>query len=283
MTRKRRRWLKYSAVLAAVLVLLVLMLRWFEHKQVYFPYSRLDAAGSDLGRPWEDVFFQAGDGVRLNGWFFPARDESPRAHLVVLLLHGNAGNISHRLPFVEVLMETGVNVLIIDYRGYGKSEGRPAEEGTYLDAQAAYGWLRSKGFAATNIIALGKSLGGAVAAELALREKLGGLILQSTFTSIPDIGKEIFPFLPVKLLASIRYNSVAKLPRINVPVAILHSQADEIIRFHHGERLFAAANEPRLFWEVRGLHNETLLTDRAGYREGVERFLKMLERERARE
>src|SRR5262249_52582451 len=145
-----------------------------------------------------DVYFETADNVRLNGWFFPAGTNSPRAALAVLVCHGNAGNISHRLELCRALLATGVSVFVFDYRGYGRSKGRPSEEGTYRDAQAAYRWLQEKGFAGSNILAYGESLGGGVAAELALRERLGGLILQSTFTSIPDIGAELFPWLPVR-------------------------------------------------------------------------------------
>src|SRR6266516_1794120 len=180
------------------LVVVYLMLRWFEHRQVYQPYRQLETSGSELGRPFEDVHFQTSDGVGLNGWFFPADTDSARNHLVYLLCHGNAGNISHRLEHCAALLETGAGVFIFDYRGYGRSEGRPEEQGTYLDAQAAYQWLRQKGYAATGIVALGESLGGGIASELVLRERVGGLILQSTYTSITEVGAELFPWLPVR-------------------------------------------------------------------------------------
>lgn len=254
-------------------LLLCVMLRWFEHQQVYFPSRTLDATAQALGRPFEEVTLKTSDGLRLHGWFFPADTNSARGGLVVLLFHGNAGNVSHRLPFYSVLLQLGVNVFAFDYRGYGRSEGRPGEEGTYLDAQAAYAWLRARGFAADRIIALGKSLGGGVASELAVREPLGGLILQSTFTSIPDIGADLFPWLPVRWLATIRYDTRSKLPQLKIPVLVMHSRADDIISFRHGEQLFAAANEPKLFWELAGLHNETLEAGRERYREGLDKYL----------
>ena len=256
----------------ALLVVVLTMLRWFEHRQVYMPDSRIEVESAALGRPCEDVFFTAADGVRLNGWFFPAN--SPRGHLAILLLHGNAGNISHRLNYCQAWLELGVSVLLFDYRGYGRSEGRPDEEGTYRDAQAADQWLVKKGFAPDHIIALGKSLGGGIASELAVRETIGGLILQNTFTSIPDVGTEIFPFLPVRWLAKIRYDTHSKLPRVRVPVLVAHSRQDELIGFHHGERNFAAANEPKMFLELQGGHNESLEgTGRAAYLAGLEKYL----------
>ena len=252
------------------------MLRWFEHSQVYHPDRVLTATGAELSRPFEDVFFKVGDGVVLNGWFFPASTNSLRRHLAVLACHGNAGNISHRLDTCVALLSTGVNVFVFDYRGYGRSQGRPSEEGTYRDAQAAYAWLRQKGFPGTNIVAFGESLGGGVAAELAVREPIGGLVLQSTFTSIPDLGAELFPWLPVRWLAKIRYDTRSKLPRLHVPVLVMHSPADELIKYHHGKANYAAAKEPKLFWELRGDHNDPM-ADTQHFIRGLKKFLDMME------
>ena len=269
-------WKRRLVILPLLGILFFIMLRWFEHNQVYYPSRTLDANGSELNRAFEDVFFVASDGVKLNGWFYPAATNSPRASLAVLVCHGNAGNISHRLRLCHALLATGINVLLFDYRGYGRSEGRPGEAGTYRDAQAAFAWLRSKGFAGNHIIAYGESLGGGVASELALREPLGGVVLQSTFTSIPDVGKELFPWLPVRWLASIRYDTYSKLPRIRVPVLVMHSRADDMIGFRHGEKNFAAANEPKLFWELSGTHNDSV-ADEARFIAGFEPFLNMVE------
>ncbi len=231
------------------------------------------ARGADLGRPFEDVYFKTSDGVRLNGWYFPADKAAPRFHLVFLLLHGNAWNISSRLAFYQAWLELGVNVFSIDYRGYGRSQGKPSEEGTYLDAQAAHQWLRQRGFAPRHIIVVGKSLGGGVASELVLREPCGALILQNTFTSIVDLGAELFPWLPVRRMNSIRYDTLAKLPRIKIPVLVAHSRDDGLIGFHHGEKNFAAANEPKMFLEIQGKHTRTIEAGRAHYLRGLEKFL----------
>jgi hypothetical protein len=256
------------------------MLRWFEHNQVYHPSRQMDATGAELGRPCEDVFFTARDGVPLNGWFYRADAGSSRARRVILVCHGNAGNISHRLELYAALLETGVGVFAFDYRGYGRSAGQPGEEGTYLDAQAAHQWLRQKGCAAGDIIVFGESLGGGVGSELCVREETGGLILQSTFTSIPDVGAELFPWLPVRWLGRIRYDTRAKLPRVKAPVLILHGRQDGLIGFHHSERNFAAANDPKLFWEIQGDHNDPL-ADRRRFVAGIEEFLRLIERLRA--
>jgi fermentation-respiration switch protein FrsA (DUF1100 family) len=256
-------------------LLIVLMLRWFEHSQIYHPSRALASTGTELGRPFENIWFTAGDGLKLNGWFFPATTDSPRAQFAMLLCHGNAGNIGHRLETCAALLAAGVNVFLFDYRGYGRSEGRPSEEGTYRDAQAAYQWLRTKGFPGRNIIAFGESLGGGIATELATRESLGGLVLQSTFTSIPDIGAELFPWLPVRWLGKVRYDTRSKLPRLQVPVLVMHSPADELVGFHHAQANFAAANEPKLFWELRGKHNDPL-ADPKQFVAGVEKFLDLI-------
>ena len=251
------------------------MLRWFEHSQVYHPDRVLTATGAELGRPFEDVWFTASDGVKLNGWFFPATSNAAQAQLAVLFCHGNAGNIGDRLGICRALLATGVNVFLFDYRGYGRSEGRPSEEGTYRDAQAAHQWLRQKGFAGTNIVAFGESLGGGIASELAMREPVGGLVLQSTFCSMTEIGAELFPWLPVRWIGTIKYDNCAKLPRLRIPVLVMHSRADGLIAFHHAEKNFAAANEPKMFLELQGDHNETVL-DPPHFISGLEKFWGMV-------
>ena len=276
-----RKFAKTLLELLAACLLIFLMLRWIEHSQVYHPDRVMAATGAELGRPFEDVFFKASDGVELNGWFFPADTDSHRRHLAVLVCHGNAGNISHRLDTYAALLATGVSVFAFDYRGYGRSRGRPSEEGTYRDAQAAHEWLRQKGFADTNIIPFGGSLGGGVAAELAARETVGGLVLQATFTSVPDLAAELFPWLPVRWLGKIRYDTHSKLPGLRIPVLVMHSRMDEIIPFHHGQRNYAAANEPKLFWELKDGHNDPL-ADRKHFIAGVEKFLALLGTERPR-
>jgi len=272
-TRPHRKLRTILAAIVLLPLLLYAMLRWFEHKQGYHPSREWAETGRALGRPWEDVRVRTADGIELSAWFFAANTNSPRSQLALTVCHGNGGNISHRLDLYQALLGTGVAVFAFDYRGYGKSAGRPGEEGTYLDAQAAHAWLRQRGFAGSNIIAFGESLGGAVATELARREPSGGLILQSTFTSIPDIGAELFPWLPVRWIASIRYDTRGKLPELGVPLLVMHSRADRLIPFHHAEANFAAARGPKRLWEIAGDHNDPLDADHAGFVKGVEVFL----------
>lgn len=239
-----------------MIVFIGLMLRWFEHAQVYQPSRRLAATGLELGRPMEEVWVTTSDDVRLHGWYFPAAEVAAHHHRVWLLLHGNAGNISHRLLHADLLLQTGAGAFLIDYRGYGRSQGRPSETGTYLDAEAAYDWLRERGYTPENILVVGESLGGGVASELALRREIGGLVLLSSFTSVPDLGAELFPWLPVRWLGSIQYDTQSRLPDLSTPVLIVHGRQDSLVRFHHAEANYRAAREPKRLVSLRGDHND---------------------------
>ena len=252
------------------------MWRWFEHHQVYHPDRILIATGAELGRPFDELSLKTSDGIELHGWFYPANQDSPRAKWAALVCHGNAGNISHRLELCAELLRSGLNVLLFDYRGYGRSGGRASEEGTYLDAEAAYEWLRQRGFAGANTIVFGESLGGGIATELAMRKQVGGLVLESSFSCIFDLAAEIFPWLPIRWLSTIKYDTCSKLPRVKVPLLVMHSRGDKMIGFHHAEKNYSLANEPKILCELTGGHNEPL-TDRRRFREGMEQFLQLAE------
>ena len=261
--------------MGCLLLLLYMMLRWFEQTQVFHPSRTFDADPGVTGLAWEEARFCATDGVKLHGWFFPAPTNTAPLGYTFLVCHGNGGNISHRLGVAKMLHQMGAAVLLFDYRGYGRSEGRPSEPGTYLDARAALAWLGRKGLPSRTVIVLGESLGGGVAAETALREPVAGLVLQSTFTSIPDIGRELFPWLPVRLLATIRYDTHAKLPQLKIPVLILHSRHDQLIGYHHAVRNFESAREPKTFAELAGDHNDAVWLEPA-YAKSVTEFLAKL-------
>ncbi len=259
--------------LALILLALFFGLRWFEQSQVYHPSSEWMPGPPTSGVPPQDVALKTADGVDLHAWFFKADKESPRSDTAWLLLHGNGGNLSMRGPMFETLLSLGVNLMALDYRGYGKSGGKPSESGTYLDAESALDWLKSQGFAANKIIVHGESLGGGVAAYLASAQPVGGLVIQSSFTSMPDLGSEKYPFLPVRLVGAMKYPTRQRLPKVKAPVLILHSRTDQIIPFHHGEENFASANEPKLFWELRAGHNDYLLVDAANFLKGLTNYL----------
>jgi uncharacterized protein len=242
----------------------------FQSRLIYFPERELAATPRAKGLSYQVVVFKAADGIELHGWFIPAAP----ARGVVLFCHGNAGNISHRLESIELFHQLGLNTFIFDYRGYGQSQGRPSEAGTYRDAEAAWRYLlNEQNISPARIMVFGRSLGGAVAAWLAQHQTPAGLILESTFTSIPDIGAEAYPFLPVRLMSRYHYNTVDYVGRVRCPLLIVHSRDDEMIPVAHGRRLFVAAKEPKEFLEIRGSHNDGFLTSGTRYRQGLEVFL----------
>jgi uncharacterized protein len=268
---KSKQWIGRTVAAALLAVIICMLWRWFEHRNVYRPQAELEGTPADARLNFEEIHL--GDKPRLHAWFLPGTGHAPRQDPAVLVCSGNGGNISHRITLAKALLGCGVNVFLFDYRGFGQSTGRPDEEGTYQDAQAAYAWLRQKGFSPNQIIAYGESLGGAIATELALREKVSALILQSTFTCMPDIGAEVFPWLPVRYICSIHYNTGSKLPRIKVPVLIIHSRGDKLIGFHHAEKNFATANEPKFLREVEGDHNDAVDAAPAKFTSAIADFL----------
>jgi fermentation-respiration switch protein FrsA (DUF1100 family) len=268
--------MSFVLVLAGVLIALVLFLRWYEPRMIYFPWRAIDRTPAELGLHYEDVLLSTEDGATIHGWFLPAA--RPCA-LTVLLLHGNAGNISHRFDKLAVLRELGADVLIIDYRGYGRSSGSPSEQGTYRDADAAYAWLTGKrGLAPGAIVVYGESLGAAVAVDLAARHPLAGLVLESGFTSAVDVGQEMFPFLPARWLVRNRYESAAKLGRVKAAVLVLHSRDDEFFGWHHARGLYDAAPAPKRLVELRGGHNDAFVVSADRYRSALQEFFAQLKR-----
>jgi len=248
-------------------------LRWFERANLFHPSRIMEADPSALGLAFEDLRLIAADGKSVQAWFVPLRPESP----VIVFCHGNAGNISHRLDKLMILRRAGASVLLFDYRGYGHSSGRPDEQGTYLDAEAAYHWLvEEKKVPAGRIVIHGESLGGAVAMELALRRRVAGLILESTFTSVVEMCEHYFPFLPANLIVRFRYDTLSKIPRLSCPVLVMHSPDDDIVPFAMGRRLFAAAPEPKTFVQMKGNHNEGFLDMGPAYENAIAGFLSHL-------
>lgn len=247
------------------------VLYFVQSKLVYHPRRSLDATPSAVGLAYEDVSFEAADGVKLTGWYIPAERPGP----VVLICHGNAGNISHRLDSIEIFHALGLSVFIFDYRGYGYSEGKPTEAGTYLDAEAAWAWLATdRGVKPENIVVFGRSLGGAIAARLAGDCEAGALILESSFTSMSDLAADTFWFLPVRWLISFDYDTIGSLRKVRLPVLVVHSREDTLIPFRHGRRLFEAAGEPKSMLEITGTHNWGFVSSGDHYRQGLKTFLK---------
>jgi uncharacterized protein len=268
------RWLLAGAR-AAVLIVLVylgfaLMLYALQSRMLYFPTREIATTPAAAGMSYEELRLTTSDGIRIQAWYVPAPD--PRGH--VLFFHGNGGNLSHRIHSLRQFHDAGYAVLLPSYRGYGQSEGRPSEEGTYRDADAAWAHLVEERRVPPQRIALfGRSLGGAVAARLASRTRPGALILESTFTSVPDLAAELYPFLPVRLLSRFRYDTASLMAELDAPLLVVHGRGDEIIRFSHGERLFALASGPKEFLELEGGHNEGFLLAGERYTEGIRDFL----------
>jgi hypothetical protein len=262
-------------VVAGLAAALALFLRWYEARLIYLPFRDLERTPADLGLPYEDLRLQTADGQSVHGWFLPSGSPAP---LTVLFLHGNAGNISHRFDKLAMLREIGADVLIIDYRGYGRSTGRPDEAGTYRDADAAYAYLvEARKIDPGRIVLYGESLGTAVAVDLAARKPVGGLILESVFSSGVDVAREMFPFLPMRWLVRNRYESVKKIGQVRASVLILHGRDDEFFGWRHPQRLYDAARGPKQLVELRGGHNDAFLVSSARYMQALREFSMQVE------
>ncbi|MDP8216630.1 MAG: alpha/beta hydrolase [Candidatus Kaelpia imicola] len=265
--------LMLNRILISILIFSVFMfayVKYFERKGIYYPTKEIESTPMNAGLKYEDVFFNTDDGLKLNGWFIPAED--PRGTL--LFCHGNAGNISHRIEIIEVFNELNLNVFIFDYRGYGRSQGSPTEEGLYRDAQAAYKYLLGrKNINKDAIVIYGKSIGANVAIDLASKVTVAVLIFESGFSSAYDMGKKLFPYLPVKWIITIKYDALAKIKNIAIPKLIIHSQDDEIVPFKLGKKLFEAAPPPKEFYQMQGGHNEAFFMAMKEYSSKINIFL----------
>ena len=247
-------------------------LSYLASRAVYYPMKYPEGlwdAQHELGAA--DVWIDTRDGARLHAWWA----SSEGARFATLFLHGNAGNITHRAPAIREIVAAGSSVLMLDYRGYGKSIGRPTERGLYNDGEAAFEHLLGRGYRAEQIILHGESLGTAAAVDLASRRTCAGLILEAPFTSASDVAGTVIPVLGPLLLRS--FNSAAKIGNVRAPKLFVHGDRDDIIPMRFGRALFAAAPEPKSFWVVEGAgHNDILETAGARYREHLREFYKGL-------
>jgi fermentation-respiration switch protein FrsA (DUF1100 family) len=271
---------QWLSAIAYILLLIIgaygafaLLLYMSQTKLLYYPNlpSREIAYTPDqLGIAYEEVNIRTSDDVLLHGWYVPV--SRPRA--VVLFFHGNAGNISHRLDSLKIFHDLNLSTFIFDYRGYGQSEGKVSEQGTYLDAEAAWLYLtKQRQIAPDNIVLFGRSLGAAVAAYLATKQNPKALIIESAFTSVPDMAGRVYPFLPVRLLTRYNYNTRQYVESIRSPILIIHSHDDEIIPFDNGRELYSAAHEPKSFLELRGGHNDGFLISGRMYTGRMDAFI----------
>jgi len=280
---------RLARVVATLAVGVSLVIVVFESRFIYFPakYPEGDwcareprAVEGRITARVEDVWLTADDGVRLHAWHAAplvgrgGALEAVPTDRAVLYLHGNAGNVSHRYEIVESFAALPANVLALDYRGYGRSEGAPSEEGLYRDARAAFDYLtKTRGVAANRVVVYGESLGGAVAVDLASEVRPCALVVQSSFTSIADMAAEVMPFVP-RFLVRTKMNSLDKIARVSCPVLVVHSPADEVVPYKLGRKLYEAAPEPKRFYEIKNApHNLTHDLGGAAYLNALRDFV----------
>ena len=236
----------------------------------YYPSREVTSTPACIGIEYEDVWIGTVDEIEISGWWIPADG----ANKTVLFFHGNAGNMGDCLDKIRVIRGIGFNLLLIDYRGFGKSAGSPTEKGLFLDADAAMGYLvEKKQIEPGSIILWGFSLGGAVAARTAEKHHAGMLILESAFTSLTEAANDIFPWVPGRVLKNHSYDTMKYVKRVNIPTLVIHSVDDEIIPFHHGQRLYDAIAAPKAFIEIQGCHTQVFLSSRDICKSGIKAFV----------
>jgi len=263
-------------IAASIYFLLGMMIYLLQERMVFLsklPGRELIASPADIGLHYENVSFTSKDGETLHGWYIPASDSSA----VLLFFHGNAGNISHRLDSIRIFNELGLDVLIIDYRGYGQSTGKASEQGTYLDALAAWNYLvTTRRVAAERIIVFGRSLGGAIGAWLGTQRQPSAVIIESSFSSGPDMARRLYPFFPTRLLTRLKYPVAEYASHLNCPVLVLHSRQDEIIPFAMGQEIYAAVKQDKQFVELRGDHNNGFMISQPEYTVALKNFIQAI-------
>ncbi|MBN1349257.1 alpha/beta hydrolase [candidate division KSB1 bacterium] len=260
-----------TLTLLACIAIFILLIRLLEDRFIYYPEKYPAGVWNPeaYGLRVEDCFFQTEDNLTLHGWFVPADSVSAKT---LLFFHGNAGNLSHRIDNVRLLRDSGINVFIIDYRGYGRSQGKPSESGLYRDATAARRFLcEKKAVPPENLFIFGRSLGGAVAVELASRHQCAGVILESTFTSAKAMAKQL---LPVGPLLKSKFDSINKIAQITSPILIIHGTADELVPYSHGLELLEKAGSPKYFYKVENAgHNDLIYVGGRAYFERIKIFV----------
>ena len=242
---------------------------------IFFPYKDIVNTPDEINLKYEEVFIAIENNQNLHGWFVEPTDPEIRlSDKVILFCHGNAGNISRRLTTLDFLTSMGLKVLIFDYPTYGKSEGELSESGVIRSAELYYNWLiNEKKYKPENIVIFGRSLGGAVGIDLATKVPCRGLIVESSFTSVADIGNKIFPIFPIKLLLKYEFDSASKIKDVNCPLLITHSPDDDIIPYQMGLKLYENAVEPKKFLKISGLHNELSSFNSPDYINTLKQFI----------
>ena len=265
--------LKLLIVSLGVYVFLSAYIYFIQSSLLYYPDMpgrNLATSPENIGLTYQNIELITEDNIKLHGWFIP----NDKTKETVLFFHGNAGNISHRLESIEIFHRLGLNVFIIDYRGYGQSEGKTTEKGTYRDAEAAWNYLnKTRGISGQQIIIFGRSLGASIATWLANKYTPAGLIIESGFTSVASMGQRLYPFLPIRWLTHFRYDTRQYVKNVSCPVMIAHSSDDEIIPYAEGLEIFQTAPEPKIFLDMRGGHNDGFIVSGSDYIDGLRSFI----------
>jgi fermentation-respiration switch protein FrsA (DUF1100 family) len=259
------------------LVVFGTLIWWLQPQLIFYPSRALASTPDDWGINYQDVQIGTDDGLALHGWWIPAARPRSDPPQVLLFFHGNAGNISHRGDSIAIFSELGLDVLIIDYRGYGHSDGSPSELGLYRDADAAWRWLtQERGVPPNQIVLFGRSLGGAVATRLAAGTQPAGLIVESSFDHLASLARTHYPLLSRLVPLRYEFPVAEKLASVRCPVLVLHSPEDRIVPYQLGQRLFAAASAPKRFVRLSGGHNDGFLRSQPQYQEALAAFLDSL-------
>lgn len=264
---------KFLLLVAGLYAGLSALIYFRQSSLIYYPGvpgRTLTATPQHIGLAYEEVELLTADQVRLHGWFVPSDD----ARATLLFFHGNAGNISHRLDSIAIFNRLRLNVFIFDYRGYGQSQGKVSEAGTYRDAEAAWSYLTgARGIDASEIVVFGRSLGSSIAAWQASQHRPAALILESSFSSVPSMAGRLYPFLAVKLLAKFSYDTGRYVSSIACPLLVVHSKTDEIIPYAEGRQVFDAAPANKQFLDILGGHNDGFIVTGRAYVDGLSRFI----------
>jgi uncharacterized protein len=248
--------IRMIALASIVFFTFLVCLMFLEDSFIFFPSRYPEGDWRPQGLAFEDANFQASDGTKLHGWYMS--HDSPKT--VILFCHGNAGNVTHRADILENLHSLSASVLIFDYRGYGRSQGKPSEKGVLADTRAARAWLaKRENIKESDIIVMGESLGGAVAVDLAAKDGAKGLVLISTFSSIKDMAEYHYAWLPVSLLLRTKLDAAGQIASYKGPLLQMHGDADTIVPIVQGRKLFEAANEPKQFLVIHNHDHNDLL------------------------
>jgi len=289
---------KFLIFTVITIIFIMGFISFIEKQYIFHPDKDIYSTPEDLGLKYDDIMFTTEDGLKLNGWFVPGKmvsqtresmdsqnkesmdSQNKQSMYTLLWFHGNAGNISHRIENIEMLYDRlPVNIFIFDYRQYGRSEGKISEKGTYIDARAALKYLHSrKDVDPKKIIFFGRSLGSSVAVDLAIKEKCRALILESPFSSIKEMSKSLYPFLPVSYFVRTKYDTLSKIRDAKVPVLIIHGDKDDLVPIEQGRKLYETANGPKEFYSIpEANHNDTYIAGGEKYFDVIRRFVSNLE------